>query len=136
MVNCACGFPRTTRTSWTHDNPGRKFKACKFYNHETGHRGCNTFDWVDVEEPTNWQRDVINMLVAEKHRVATDNHILKSRLVCVEHQKNRLEQELENINRKPLKRKEIVNKSLGFNAVCFCVIVSVVISVIVVKVMN
>ncbi|KMT11853.1 hypothetical protein BVRB_5g105490 [Beta vulgaris subsp. vulgaris] len=109
MVNCACGFPRATRTSWTHDNPGRKFKA-----HETRHRGCNTFDWVDVEEPTNWQRDAINMLVAEKHRVATDNHILKSRLVCVEHQKNRLEPELQNINMKPLKRKEIVWVSMLF----------------------
>ncbi|KAL2923283.1 1 4-alpha-glucan branching enzyme GlgB [Bienertia sinuspersici] len=94
MLNCGSGFPCATRTSWTHDNPGRKFIACKFYNHETGQRGCNTFDWVDVDEPTNWQRDVINMLLAEKQRIATDNHILRSRLVCAENEKSRLSKEM------------------------------------------
>lgn len=60
---CRCGISVGVRTSWTHENPGRKFKACKFYNFETGHRGCNYFEWVD-EDILDWQRDVTNNLVA------------------------------------------------------------------------
>ncbi|KAL2897967.1 hypothetical protein RDABS01_039749, partial [Bienertia sinuspersici] len=81
-------------TSWTSDNPGRKFVACKFYNHETGQKGCNTFEWID-EDILDWQRDVANMLVAEKHKLVIDNNILKSRLVCETYEKDRLAVELE-----------------------------------------
>lgn len=132
MVNCLCGLPCARRTSWTHDNPGRKFLACKFYNPETGQRGCHVFDWVDVEEPTGWQRDVINTLVAEKHRLSTDNHILKSRLVCNENEKNRLAQELEKIQGMDMKNKGVEMPNYQFN-VLFFVVVSVVVSFIVVK---
>ncbi|XP_056686361.1 uncharacterized protein [Spinacia oleracea] len=62
---CACGFPVVQRTSWTHENPGRKFKGCKFYNFETGQRDCNAFDWVD-EYILGWQKDVTNHLLWEK----------------------------------------------------------------------
>ncbi|KAL2905209.1 hypothetical protein RDABS01_003919 [Bienertia sinuspersici] len=89
MVRCGCGLPVATTTSWTHENLGRKFVACKFYNHETGHRGCNYFEWVD-EDMVGWQRDVTNVLEAEKHRLATNISLMKNRLVCVEHEKNRL----------------------------------------------
>lgn len=90
MVNCSCGFPCATRTAWTQENSGRKFIACKFYNTMKLVKGDATpFDWVD-ESSTYWQRDVINVLVAEKHRISTDYNILKSRLVCVEHKKKKI----------------------------------------------
>uniref|UniRef100_A0A803N658 Uncharacterized protein n=1 Tax=Chenopodium quinoa TaxID=63459 RepID=A0A803N658_CHEQI len=65
---CGCGFPVARRTSWTHENPQRKFVACKFFNHETGQR--------------------------EKHWLSTDLSILKTRLACTEHEKGRLASEL------------------------------------------
>ncbi|KAL2928254.1 DNA topoisomerase 3-alpha [Bienertia sinuspersici] len=74
VKRCDCGELVAKRTSWTYENLGKKFIACKFFNHETGERGCNTFQWVD-EEPSEWKRDVINVFVAEKHRLATDNNI-------------------------------------------------------------
>lgn len=47
------------------------------------------------------------MLVAEKHRLAMDNHILRSRLVCIEHEKNRFVQDLEKVQRKLVKVKQV-----------------------------
>ncbi|XP_021773255.1 uncharacterized protein LOC110737190 [Chenopodium quinoa] len=87
MVNCACGFPCTKRHSWTHENPGRRFEACKKYNHDTGERGCNTFKWLD-EEQTEWQREMINVLLAERHRLETKLTIVKARLACLEDHNN------------------------------------------------
>ncbi|KAL2926022.1 hypothetical protein RDABS01_023322, partial [Bienertia sinuspersici] len=100
-MKCLCGIPCATRTSWTHENP------------EERQRGCNIFYWVD-EEQTDWQRDVINVLVAEKHRVATDLSIVKARFTCLEHEKKRLTEELDKIERKPLRAREAVMEK-GFS---------------------
>ncbi|KAL2895021.1 hypothetical protein RDABS01_010930 [Bienertia sinuspersici] len=98
-MKCGCGIPVARRTSWTHENPGRKFVACKFYNAETGQRGCNTFEWLD-EDIVDWKRDVTNVLIVEKHRLATDNSILKSRIVFAEHENKRLVEEVEKLKQK------------------------------------
>lgn len=132
-MNCACGFPCARRTSWTHENPGRKFIACKFYNHETGQRGCNTFEWLDIAEPTGWQRDVINMLLAEKHRLAADNYILNSRIGCVELERNRLAQDLGNSRRMPMEEVEI--RKGGSNVMLY-VVVSAFVSFIVARMLG
>ncbi|KAL2932065.1 DNA topoisomerase 3-alpha [Bienertia sinuspersici] len=141
VANCACGLPVARRTSWTSDNLGRKFVACKFYNHETRQRGCNTFEWID-EDILDWQRDVVNMLVAEKHRFPTDSNILKSRLVCETYEKDRLAAELEKLKNaaelekmkmKPCKQHEtrqnrgVVggNEGIGSKFVVICVVVCV-----------
>uniref|UniRef100_A0A803LJJ4 GRF-type domain-containing protein n=1 Tax=Chenopodium quinoa TaxID=63459 RepID=A0A803LJJ4_CHEQI len=89
---CGCRFSVARRTSWTHDNLGRKFFACKFFNHEIGQRGSNTFEWVD-EHILDWQRDVTNVLIASR-RLSTDLSIHKARLACNEHEKDRLASEL------------------------------------------
>ncbi|KAK9740330.1 hypothetical protein RND81_03G027100 [Saponaria officinalis] len=51
VVKCRCGIPAALKTSMTEANTGRRFLTCKFYNLETGIRGCNYFKWVD--EPVN-----------------------------------------------------------------------------------
>ncbi|CAH9102668.1 unnamed protein product [Cuscuta epithymum] len=39
--NCLCGMPIKMMTSWTDENPGRRFVACS-------RRGCcSNFEWVD-----------------------------------------------------------------------------------------
>ncbi|XP_021714886.1 uncharacterized protein LOC110682849 [Chenopodium quinoa] len=131
---CGCGFPVARRTSWTHDNPGRKFVACKFFNHETGQRGCNTFEWVD-EEILDWQRDGTNVLIAEKHRLSTDLSILRTRLACTEHEKGHLASELNMLkNRKNRAEIGLMEEENSRNKLLVtCVIVSVVVSFCIVK---
>ncbi|GER39586.1 GRF zinc finger containing protein [Striga asiatica] len=43
-VDCYCGRRAVIRTSWTTENPGRRFQAC-LKNEEEG--GCVFFDWND-----------------------------------------------------------------------------------------
>ncbi|XP_021744525.1 uncharacterized protein At4g04775-like [Chenopodium quinoa] len=128
---CDCGFPLAMRTSWTHENPGRKFMACKFYNPETRHRGCEKFEWVD-EGILDWQRDVTNVLVAEKHRLATDLNIIKARFVYNEHE-DRLAKELEKLNNKLWRRNSEARQQMSSNRIKYghVISVSVLISVVV-----
>ncbi|CAH9067921.1 unnamed protein product [Cuscuta europaea] len=43
---CACGIPLKMLTSWTDDNPGRRFLTCSTLK---GNGGCKMFEWVDPE---------------------------------------------------------------------------------------
>lgn len=96
-IKCDCGLQAAVRSSWTHENPVRKFIACKLYNHDT--RGCEFFDWVS-DDPLEWQRDITNTLVAEKHILATDLSLLRGRVALIEHEKKRLTDELQKMKRK------------------------------------
>ena len=49
---CGCGELAKCRTSWTQNNPGRRFLGCPNYMDPT--RNCNYFRWVDVELPNRW----------------------------------------------------------------------------------
>ena len=118
MVNCGCGFPCAKRHSWTHENPGRRFEACKKYDHDTGERGCNTFKWLD-EDQTEWQREVINTLLSERHRRATELTIIKGRLACVEDHKNLA--------------RGMQSGSVPLHQLGICVVVSVIVSVVLMK---
>ncbi|KAK8692057.1 hypothetical protein V6N13_075539 [Hibiscus sabdariffa] len=41
---CGCGFSAQLRTSWSNDNPGRRFFGCK--NHGSlVHHACRYFSW-------------------------------------------------------------------------------------------
>ncbi|WCJ18266.1 hypothetical protein M5689_000634 [Euphorbia peplus] len=42
---CDCGFEAAVRTSWTNDNPGRRFYNCR--NKGNRHGSCNYFLWID-----------------------------------------------------------------------------------------
>ncbi|XP_048494545.1 uncharacterized protein LOC125494780 [Beta vulgaris subsp. vulgaris] len=84
---CGCGVPVAEKRSWTVDNPGRKFIACKFYDKESGHRGCELFDWVD-QGSTEWQKDTINQLVLEKQILKSQNTLLKREIS--RHQEDKL----------------------------------------------
>ncbi|XP_021752508.1 uncharacterized protein At4g04775-like [Chenopodium quinoa] len=132
---CFCGLLVAVRTSWTHKNLGRRFKAYKFYKFGTRHTGCNYFEWVD-EEILDWQRDVTNVLIAEKHRLATDLRLVQAKLECTENLKRSLSQQLDNIEKKKWKQNEFIarqqNEQISV-VVAACIVVSVVVSVVVVK---
>ncbi|XP_021716661.1 uncharacterized protein LOC110684513 [Chenopodium quinoa] len=74
---CNCGLLFARLTSWTRENPGRKFKACKFYDPNTETRGCKCFEWIDTEDGTEWQRDVINNLLLDKKLMKAEVNYLK-----------------------------------------------------------
>ncbi|KAL4379843.1 hypothetical protein GQ457_02G027580 [Hibiscus cannabinus] len=42
---CCCGVRSKLTTSWTHENPGRRFWGCE--NYQNGVRGCNFFFWYN-----------------------------------------------------------------------------------------
>lgn len=53
MANlCWCGQLATCRTSWTMNNPARRFLGCPNYLDPT--TNYNYFMWVDVELPNQW----------------------------------------------------------------------------------
>ncbi|KAL7124209.1 hypothetical protein ABFS83_14G033100 [Erythranthe nasuta] len=45
-INCKCGFRLPVITSWTPDNPGRRYQACPNYGKSTY---CGVFKWLDPE---------------------------------------------------------------------------------------
>ncbi|KAK6137742.1 hypothetical protein DH2020_028494 [Rehmannia glutinosa] len=42
-LDCFCGKRAVTRTTWTKENPGRRFNACLHF----GRGGCRLFEWED-----------------------------------------------------------------------------------------
>ncbi|XP_021715799.1 uncharacterized protein LOC110683713 [Chenopodium quinoa] len=76
LKKCNCGLPLARLTSWTRENPGRKFKACKFWDPNTETRGCKCFEWVDLEQ-TEWQREVINNLTLDKKLMKSEMNSLQ-----------------------------------------------------------
>ncbi|KAL8525753.1 hypothetical protein ACS0TY_015115 [Phlomoides rotata] len=47
---CFCAQEARLHTSWTVDNPGRRFFGCRFWKVDGG--GCKYFNWLDdpIEE--------------------------------------------------------------------------------------
>ncbi|KAL2505672.1 Uncharacterized protein Adt_21293 [Abeliophyllum distichum] len=56
---CCCGQIFATRTSWTENNPGRRFRGCCFYGRPNA---CNYFSWVDPP-PHPRYKNLINGLL-------------------------------------------------------------------------
>ncbi|XP_021727709.1 uncharacterized protein LOC110694853 [Chenopodium quinoa] len=90
LSKCNCGLPLAQRTSLTHENPGRRFKACEFNNFETCEKGCDYFEWVVDEDILEWQKDVTNVLLSEKQRLATYMNVLQAKVACMENERRRL----------------------------------------------
>ncbi|XP_021776310.1 uncharacterized protein LOC110740120 [Chenopodium quinoa] len=131
---CGCGVPIARLKSWTHENPARRFEACKFYNPETNQRGCKFFRWVD-EDMTNWQRDTINQLVTEKQLMKGEVSVLQTRLCCLETENKRLKEEFEKLKLKLKKSKKGHSESFGI-MIMLCIVVSVMFSFIMVKLLG
>ncbi|KAK9750924.1 hypothetical protein RND81_02G229700 [Saponaria officinalis] len=99
LVRCYCTVPAALQTSWTLQNPGRRFFTCKFYNPEMQFRGCNFFKWVD-ESSTNWQRKVINSLVMEKMSLKQEISEIKMKVGQYEESKYNRDREMAKLKTK------------------------------------
>ncbi|XP_058740871.1 uncharacterized protein At4g04775-like [Vicia villosa] len=60
-LHCYCGLDSPLVTSWTSQNPGRRFYGCGLYKLQ-GRKGCSFFDWYD-EQITDRSQEVINSLL-------------------------------------------------------------------------
>uniref|UniRef100_A0A803MVW2 Uncharacterized protein n=1 Tax=Chenopodium quinoa TaxID=63459 RepID=A0A803MVW2_CHEQI len=63
--------------------------------------GCDYFKWVDINM-VDWQKYVINVFLAEKHRMATEQNVLKARVTCLEHENRRLTEQVQEMPRQPI----------------------------------
>ncbi|XP_062114509.1 uncharacterized protein LOC133825609 [Humulus lupulus] len=54
-VSCDCGLQSVVRTSWTKQNPGRRFRTCSRVKSDGG---CDFFRWVDSESSSS-QRGMV-----------------------------------------------------------------------------
>ncbi|XP_057247571.1 uncharacterized protein At4g04775-like [Beta vulgaris subsp. vulgaris] len=88
---CHCGFVVTKIRAWTRDNPGRRFVACPDYDAETDTRGCKLFKWCDVEEPIEWQKNVILGLMEEKQELRREVMLLRHNLKTANEKARKIE---------------------------------------------
>ena len=82
-------------TSWTRENPGRKFRLCKFYDPVTETRVCKAFNWVDQPDGTPWQTKVINNLLLDKKLMKGEINDLKREVDDVSGQRRCLLNEID-----------------------------------------
>ncbi|XP_021754556.1 uncharacterized protein LOC110719886 [Chenopodium quinoa] len=94
---CKCGVPMAKLTSWTRENPGRKFISCKFYDPITETRGCKAFEWVDQPDGTDWQTGVINNLLLDKKLLKGEVNELKREVDEISGQRRCLLNEVDNL---------------------------------------
>ncbi|RZB70552.1 hypothetical protein D0Y65_035499 [Glycine soja] len=62
-VFCLCNIEAPLVTSWTEENPGRRFYGCGLYK-DRGTKGCNFFQWHDPVD-NNRQKKIIVGLMKE-----------------------------------------------------------------------
>ncbi|KAL3623450.1 hypothetical protein CASFOL_032266 [Castilleja foliolosa] len=82
-VRCHCGIQLELVTSWTDDNPGRRFQACPNYKMPSS---CGFFRWFD-EEMCSRSKEVIPGLLRKTNKLEL--------LLATEQEKNKLVQHYE-----------------------------------------
>ncbi|KAK8695592.1 hypothetical protein V6N13_000745 [Hibiscus sabdariffa] len=61
ILICGCGVPAHLRTSWSNDNPGRRFFGCK--NHGSlVYQPCRFFSWFDPPMPPHAKVVLLGLL--------------------------------------------------------------------------
>ncbi|XP_058734393.1 uncharacterized protein LOC131606133 [Vicia villosa] len=74
-IQCYCGFDSPLSTSWTTQNPGRRFYGCGLYKLH-GKKGCSFFDWYDEKIPDRSQ-EVINSLLKKVNELKKKDGLIK-----------------------------------------------------------
>ncbi|KAK9669549.1 hypothetical protein RND81_13G138800 [Saponaria officinalis] len=132
---CYCEIPVAVVKSWTSENSGRKFEACKFYNPQTNFRGCRFFRWSDRTQ-TDWQMEIINQLVYEKKMLKSEVKLVNQEVKWLREERAKLVSELQHVKRdddEPLhqlrSRKTRCLDCSGIAVVLFVVLVGVIVMV-------
>nr|XP_004488631.1 uncharacterized protein LOC101512886 [Cicer arietinum] len=87
-IECLCGLESPLCTSWTSENPGRRFHGCGFYKLQgtscfaamlfqlQGKKSCNFFDWFD-EPMTERAKEVIMSLMKRIYEFKKKDNVKK-----------------------------------------------------------
>ncbi|KAL8511835.1 hypothetical protein ACS0TY_018317 [Phlomoides rotata] len=68
---CFCGIQTRIRTSWTDNNPGRRFHGCKDWNRVGG--GCGFFKWYGTEMSPRAKYVILSLLKEKREFVKPKN---------------------------------------------------------------
>ncbi|XP_074264819.1 uncharacterized protein LOC141587268 [Silene latifolia] len=128
---CYCGNPTAIATSWTTNNPGRRFQACATYNPVSKVRGCKFFQWIDLN-PTNWQRDVANEILFQKNRLKSEVRMLNCEVQSLQEERKMMKMELDNL-KSEVKKMDEKNGRNGRHGICKAVIVTAILLLVVWK---
>ena len=60
---CYCGLSAPFSTSWSDNNPGRRYFGCQYWPDEK--EACGFFEWYD-DEVSEWYKEVLNKLKPKK----------------------------------------------------------------------
>ncbi|KAL2529157.1 uncharacterized protein Fot_21758 [Forsythia ovata] len=69
---CMCGRNATMRTSWTENNPGRRFLGCSFYGRPDT---CDYFKWVDPIVHPRYKSVINGLLMNANHKDALEKKL-------------------------------------------------------------
>ncbi|GKE69677.1 hypothetical protein Tco_1527749 [Tanacetum coccineum] len=71
-TKCKCGLPLMTLTSWTRENPARRFGVCPNKYH------CKRWNWCDLELEIKWYSDHLyemHLLLNPSQREELENEL-------------------------------------------------------------
>ncbi|GJX55404.1 hypothetical protein Tco_0960411 [Tanacetum coccineum] len=76
-TECKCGLPLMTLTSWTRDNPARRFGVCP-NKYKKGIKHCKRWYWNDPELENKWYRTQLyemHLLLNPSQREELENEL-------------------------------------------------------------
>ncbi|KAK6137420.1 hypothetical protein DH2020_028843 [Rehmannia glutinosa] len=132
-IYCHCASKVVLKTSWTNNNPGRRFWACP--NYEKG-SNCGFFEWLDDEvcsrakqiipgllAKLNKRDDEMTQMQIKESKLEADLVMASSRLEIMKQEMNELKIEVNELKKKNRKYRCMLNV-LAFGVVfMFCLIV-------------
>ncbi|GKB71863.1 zinc finger, GRF-type containing protein [Tanacetum coccineum] len=65
--HCKCGHRLTVKTSWTKENPGKRFIACPIYDKS---KKCGVYQIFDEELPSDYYRELLYDLHSKVMKVS------------------------------------------------------------------
>ncbi|XP_020082379.1 uncharacterized protein LOC109705975 [Ananas comosus] len=74
---CHCGLPYTIKTSWTQNNPGRRFYGCPRYRMQESN-ACNYFGWYDPQF-TSQSISMVNGLLESNNKLREEAAVAAKR---------------------------------------------------------
>ena len=102
-TECKCHLPLKQHTSWTKENPCRRYLVCP-NRYKPGIKKCKFWDWVDPELDNDWYRDHLfemHRLLNPSQRQELQNAISnQEKLVLLQDEVNQLKTDLKKIEKK------------------------------------
>ncbi|GKE49547.1 hypothetical protein Tco_1480805 [Tanacetum coccineum] len=84
-TECKCGLPLMTLTSWTRDNPARRFGVCP-NKYKKGIKHCKRWYWNDPELENKWYKTQLyemHLLLNPSQREELENELTNQEELAV-----------------------------------------------------